>query len=322
MNSQADFSAAIKTHGLRKVYKSQGGANIEALRGLDIEVPRGSFFGLLGPNGAGKSTFINILAGLVNRTSGQAEICGYDSIRHMRSARLSIGIVPQELVLDPFFTAREALEVQAGYYGVGRKQRRTEEILDAVGLLDQADAYARSLSGGMRRRLMVAKSLVHSPEVVVLDEPTAGVDVELRQQLWSYLRELNKSGTTIVLTTHYLEEAEELCDRIAIINHGELIACDKKHALLAPLDNKELKVIFDQDLLSIPDSLSAWDCDLRAPRELIVRYQRGKTNVGKVFESLKETGLSINDITTKESDLEDVFLHLTSVRGNNKVGIK
>jgi len=169
---------------------------------------------------------------------------------------------------------------------------------------------------------MVAKSLVHSPEVVVLDEPTAGVDVELRQQLWSYLRELNKSGTTIVLTTHYLEEAEELCDRIAIINHGELIACDKKHALLAPLDNKELKVIFDQDLLSIPDSLSAWDCDLRAPRELIVRYQRGKTNVVKVFESLKETGLSINDITTKESDLEDVFLHLTSVRGNNKVGIK
>ncbi|MBR72528.1 MAG: multidrug ABC transporter ATP-binding protein [Rhodospirillaceae bacterium] len=303
---------AIKTLELRKIYKSQKNDSIEALKGLDIEVPRGSFFGLLGPNGAGKSTFINILAGLVNRTSGQAKICGYYTIKDMRLARMSIGVVPQELVLDPFFTAREALDVQAGYYGIKDSNKKTDAILEAVGLSDQADAYARSLSGGMRRRLMVAKALVHSPPVVILDEPTAGVDVELRQQLWAYLRELNESGTTIVLTTHYLEEAEALCDKIAIIYEGSLVACDKTSALLAPLDKKEIIITTEDALDVVPKELNNLDCKILSPHELLICYKSRNFNISKLLDKLSDGGINIIDITTKEADLEDAFLHLTS----------
>ncbi|CAN0119481.1 unnamed protein product, partial [Discosporangium mesarthrocarpum] len=226
---------AIRARGLDKTYKARGGgrwfgggtgatAPVHALKGIDLDVPRGALFGLLGPNGAGKSTFINILAGLVMKTAGSAEIWGVDIDRQPRAARAAIGVVPQELALDPFFTAREALELQAGYYGVPPSERRTMAILERVGLADRADAQPRSFSGGMRRRLLVAKALVHNPPVLVLDEPTAGVDIELRRQLWDFVRELNANGTTVVLTTHYLEEAEALCDRIAIIDHGEVIA--------------------------------------------------------------------------------------------------
>jgi ABC-2 type transport system ATP-binding protein len=218
---------AVELRALDKRYAASGhGASKHALIEVDLAIPRGALFGLLGPNGAGKSTLINILAGLVNKTSGEAAIWGFDIDRAPRRARSAIGVVPQELNIDPFFTPRELLELQAGLYGVPPEERRSDEILGILGLSDKAEAYARTLSGGMRRRLMVAKAMVHDPPVLVLDEPTAGVDVELRQQLWAHVRELNRRGTTILLTTHYLEEAEELCDQIAIINHGRIIACD------------------------------------------------------------------------------------------------
>ncbi|MBX9728378.1 MAG: ABC transporter ATP-binding protein, partial [Sphingopyxis sp.] len=211
---------AIAIDALTKVYA--GGKR--ALDGVTLDVPRGGIYGLLGPNGAGKSTLINILSGMVRKTSGRAAIWGFDIDEHPRNAKASIGIVPQEIVFDPFFTPFETLELVAGLYGVARGKRRSDELLAAVGLSDKRDAYARTLSGGMKRRLLVAKALVHSPPIIVLDEPTAGVDIDLREQLWAYVRQLNREGVTVVLTTHYLEEAEELCDRIAIINHGKLIA--------------------------------------------------------------------------------------------------
>ena len=234
---------ALQAKGLSKTYKAVGPtAAKQALKGIDLAVPRGSIFGLLGPNGAGKSTFINILAGMVVKSGGMAEIWGFDIDKNPRQARASIGIVPQELSIDPFFTPGEIMDLQAGMYGVPKSQRRTLEILTAMGLDDKLDAYARTLSGGMRRRLLVAKALVHNPPVLVLDEPTAGVDIELRRQLWDYVIELNKAGVTIVLTTHYLEEAEELCDTIAIIDQGELRACDSTQNLLAQIDNKTILV--------------------------------------------------------------------------------
>jgi ABC-type multidrug transport system ATPase subunit/glyoxylase-like metal-dependent hydrolase (beta-lactamase superfamily II) len=277
---------AIATEALRKVYHRKKGEPVVALDGIDLRIPRGAFFGLLGPNGAGKSTFINILAGLVNKTSGRVQIWGSDLDRETRGARLSIGVVPQELVLDPFFTAREALEVQAGYYGVRKHERCTEELLTAVGLTDQATTYPRSLSGGMRRRLMVAKALVHSPPIVILDEPTAGVDVELRQQLWAYVRRLNDEGTTVVLTTHYLEEAEALCDRIAIIHNGQVVAYDETRALLDRLDNKDLVIVTADTLDAVPAGLDRYDVELRSPRQLRIRYSRQATEIGEILDAV------------------------------------
>ncbi len=234
---------AIEACGLDKTYRTQGkGAAVHALKTIDLAIPRGSFFGLLGPNGAGKSTLINILGGLVVKSGGTASIWGHDIDADPMNARGAIGIVPQELTMDPFFSPAEALEIQAGYYGVPKSERRTEEILRAVGLWDKRDAYARTLSGGMKRRLLVAKAMVHGPPVLVLDEPTAGVDVELRRQLWDYVRSLHAQGVTIVLTTHYLEEAQELCDTIAIINHGNVIACEPTSKLISRLDQKTLVV--------------------------------------------------------------------------------
>lgn len=303
---------AVELKGLTKTYKASGKSESKkALIDVDLAIPRGSVFGLLGPNGAGKSTMINILAGLVNKTSGSARIWDLDIITHTRQARAAIGVVPQELNVDPFFTPRELLELQAGLYGVPPRERQSDEILAALGLSDKANAYARTLSGGMRRRLMVAKAMVHNPPVLVLDEPTAGVDIELRQQLWAHVRELNENGTTILLTTHYLEEAEELCDQIAIINHGRVIACDTTPALLARLDNKELAIVLAEDLEEVPDALSAFNFDHPEPRKLVFHYRASESAVSGILDAVCRAGLQIADVTTDQSDLEDIFLQLT-----------
>jgi ABC-2 type transport system ATP-binding protein len=303
---------AIEISGLRKTYPaSRGAAPKEALRGVDLTVPAGSFFGLLGPNGAGKSTLIGILAGLVQKTEGRAKVFGVDLDEDPIGLRRRIGVVPQELNLDPFFTPRETMEMQAGLYGVPRSRRRTMEILDAVGLADKADAYARSLSGGMRRRLLVAKAMVHEPPVLVLDEPTAGVDIDLREQLWRMVKGLNTAGTTIVLTTHYLEEAETLCDRIAIIGQGQLIANQPTRELIARMDDKALTVTVDRDLAALPAALSRFDAVLDGPRRLTFRYRLRETAVEDMLAGLREAGLGITDVSTKEADLNAIFLRLT-----------
>lgn len=302
---------AISARGLDKVYRADGGDQVHALHAVDLDVPRGSIFGLLGPNGAGKSTFINILAGLVVKSAGTAEVWGLDIDREPRHARAAIGVVPQELNLDAFFSPHEMLEVQAGFYGVPPSERRTMEILDRVGLADKANAYSRSLSGGMRRRLLVAKALVHNPPVLVLDEPTAGVDIELRQSLWAFVKELNENGTTVVLTTHYLEEAEELCDRIAIINRGRVIACDDTRALVQRLDNKELRITVGAPLSAIPAPLSGFNVERQGDQTLLFRYRTSKTEVSDILSAVAGAGLKITDLSTEEPDLEDVFLALT-----------
>lgn len=302
---------AIEIHGLRKTY-GRGERATVALHGVDLAIPRGSIFGLLGPNGAGKSTLINILAGLVRKSDGQATIWGHDIDRSRRAASSSIGIVPQELAIDPFFTPYETLELQAGYYGVPRSRRRTRRILEALGLTDKADAYTRRLSGGMRRRLMVAKAMVHQPPVLVLDEPTAGVDVELRAQLWRYVRELNQAGTTILLTTHYLEEAEQMCDRIAIINRGLVVACDETARLVQQLDRKTLTLIMAEDLAAVPDSLSDLEPRQVGPRRIEIRYRPSEAAVSAILDAVSNAGLTVVDLTTEEPDLEDLFVQLTT----------
>lgn len=304
---------AIEIKGLKKTYRGRGGAGDKlALKGIDLEVPQGSMFGLLGPNGAGKSTTINILAGLVNKTSGSAEIWGFDIDKNPRNARRNIGVVPQELLFDAFFTPREMLEVQAGMYGVREADRRTEELLKAVHLFDQADAYSRTLSGGMKRRLLVAKAMVHAPPVLILDEPTAGVDIELRQQLWDYVRELNARGTTVVLTTHYLEEAEELCDTIAIINHGEVVCSEPTGQLLKRIDEKEIVIEVAETLSAVPAELETFKSALKSGNQLSVQINQSDANVGMVLAAVQKAKLTINDISTNETDLEDIFLQLTS----------
>ena len=303
---------AIKIDGLNKTYSGNSLQPAkEALIDINLNIPRGSFFGLLGPNGAGKSTIINIMAGLVIKSSGEVKVWDYDIEREMRQARSSIGIVPQELNIDPFFTPREVLETQAGLYGVPKSERRTDDILSAVHLTDKADSYARSLSGGMRRRMLVAKAMVHSPPVLVLDEPTAGVDVELRQQLWSYIRGLRDQGTTILLTTHYLEEAEELCDQIAIINHGKLVTSQKTEDLLRSLDSKEFIVTLDIRLTEIPEKLNKFNVELDKDGKLIFRIPPTKVPVESIMDSIRTAGYKIMDLSTKESDLEDIFLLMT-----------
>ena len=310
--TQESADLAIELSNLNKTYKAGGKSPAKvALRDVDLRIPQGSIYGLLGPNGAGKSTIINIMAGLVMKTSGRVKIWGYDLDTRTRQAKSAIGIVPQEINFDPFFTPREMLDIQAGLYGVPASRRRTNELLELVGLQDKAEAYARSLSGGMRRRLMVAKAMVHDPPILVLDEPTAGVDIELRQQLWSKVRDLNKKGVTVLLTTHYLEEAEELCDRIAIINHGNIIADEEKETLLSRIDAKSISFRFDQPFTEIPDGLKEFSPEQQGKRTLVLKYSPGETQIGKVIETLTRNGHVINDISTDESDLEDVFLQLT-----------
>lgn len=303
---------AIEIRGLSKTYAGIAGQPPkEALKDVNLDIPAGSFFGLLGPNGAGKSTLINTLAGLVIKTSGSVKICGYDIEKEMRQARTSIGVVPQELSIDPFFTPRELLDLQAGLYGVPKKDRQTDSILEAVGLEDKSNAYPRTLSGGMRRRLLVAKAMVHRPRVLVLDEPSAGVDIDLRRQLWTHVKEMNAQGTTVLLTTHYLEEAEALCDEIAIINNGELIACEATEKLLQRLDAKQMMVTVDQDVGALPDALSPFNVEQQNGCQLIFRYSPSKTNSGEILTAIQNAGLSIIDLATKEVELEDIFLHLT-----------
>ena len=304
---------AIEVEGLEKVYAASGKMpEKRALNGIDLKVRRGSIFGLLGPNGAGKSTFINILAGLVTKTSGRAEIWGMNIDQHPRASRAAIGVVNQEITMDPFFTPEEALELQAGFYGVPKSDRRTDEILDAVGLLDKRDAYVRQLSGGMKRRLMVAKALVHNPPVLILDEPTAGVDVELRRSLWQYVRRLHDAGTTIILTTHYLEEAEELCDEIAIVNHGDIIACEPTAQMLKRLDQRILLVTPRETVSAVPESLSNLDIELTKAGDLKIAYRNSETGIGRILEQVREAGIGVADLSTDQPNLEDVFVAMTT----------
>ena len=300
---------AIEIADLTKTYS--GGKR--ALDGVSLSVPQGSIFGLLGPNGAGKSTMINILAGMVKKSSGSARIWGFDIDENPRNAKASIGIVPQEIVFDPFFTPRETLELVAGLYGVKPAERRTMDLLRAVHLEDKADAYSRTLSGGMKRRLLVAKAMVHSPPIIVLDEPTAGVDIELRQQLWDYVTRLNREeGVTVVLTTHYLEEAEQLCERIAIINHGRLIANEPTRDLVEKAREKLVVLTLDRDIDTVPQSDRFERITRLDDRQMEISYNKDRLNAGEVLSLIQGQGFGIVDVTTKEADLEDVFLALTS----------
>ena len=298
---------AISIRNLSKTYA--GGK--QALDDVSFDVPQGQIFGLLGPNGAGKSTLINIIAGLVNKTSGTVSVWGFDIDEDHRNAKASIGIVPQEILFDPFFTPREALENQAGLWGVPPERRRTDEILASVSLSDKAEAYARTLSGGMKRRLLVAKAMVHSPPILILDEPTAGVDIDLRKQLWDTVRDLNRRGVTVVLTTHYLEEAEMLCDRIAIINHGRLIANEATPDLLAKAQDKEVVVTFDRPLDLLPEDRRFQKIERLGEDAVAITYSKDEINAGEVLRLLARDGFDIIDVRTREPDLEDVFLTLT-----------
>lgn len=305
---------AIEIKNLNKTYKAKGKAPAKvALQNVDLQIKKGSFFGLLGPNGAGKSTIINILAGLVNKTQGVVKICDIDIDINQKASKFKIGIVPQELVIDPFFNVRETLEIYAGYFGIKKQDRKTDEIIEALGLKDKASSAPRSLSGGMRRRLLVAKALVHSPEILVLDEPTAGVDVELRTQLWNYVKKLNQQGTTILLTTHYLEEAEELCDEIAVINKGSVIAVDKKTNLMKLLNHKELIINFAKDvdykILQLPTQSTAKQL---SGDQISISYDPTKTAVEEIFSAVSNHGVGIKDILTKQPDLEEVFKYLVA----------
>ena len=303
---------AIEIKGLKKTYAASKKAPAKtALHGIDLVIPRGSIFGLLGPNGAGKSTMINILAGLVNKTEGSASICGHDITTATRQARASIGIVPQEITMDVFFTPFQALELQAGYYGVPKPDRKSMEILEALGLADKRDAYVRQLSGGMKRRLLIAKALVHNPPVLILDEPTAGVDIELRRQLWAYVEKLHAAGTTIILTTHYLEEAEALCDQIAIIHNGRIVANEPKTQLLSRLDKKVLRITPITPLSALPAELEELNAELSSDGQIAIEYRSGKDSVTGLLNQVKSAGISIADLRTEEADLEDVFMALT-----------
>ncbi|MDB4030233.1 ABC transporter ATP-binding protein [Planktomarina temperata] len=301
---------AIELRGLKKTYAATKKTEAKtALSGIDLDIPRGSIFGLLGPNGAGKSTLINILAGLVKKSAGSVNIWGFDQDENPRQSRAAIGVMPQELNLDPFFTPGASLDMQAGLYGVPKALRKTDEILRLIGLEDKANAYARSLSGGMRRRLLWGKALVHSPQILVLDEPTAGVDIGLRQMLWDNVRQLNADGMTVILTTHYLEEAQEMCDQIAIIHEGALRALDTTANLLSKLDTKTLVVETESAAeISLPAGVTQ---SQRADGTLAFTYSRSAISPGEILDALRLAGVKILDIQTEQPDLQDVFLDIT-----------
>ena len=301
---------AIELRGLKKTYAATKKTEAKtALSGIDLDIPRGAIFGLLGPNGAGKSTLINILAGLVKKSAGLVNIWGFDQDENPRQSRASIGVMPQELNLDPFFTPEASLDMQAGLYGVPKALRKTDEILRLIGLEDKANSYARSLSGGMRRRLLLGKALVHSPQILVLDEPTAGVDIGLRQMLWDNVRQLNADGMTVILTTHYLEEAQEMCDQIAIIHEGALRALDTTANLLSKLDTKTLVVESESPLdISLPAGVTQ---NQRADGTLAFTYSRSAISPGEILDALRLAGVKILDIQTEQPDLQDVFLDIT-----------
>ena len=300
----------ITIENLHKTYqKSAKSPPKKALDDINLQIKQGSFFGLLGPNGAGKSTIINILAGLVNKTSGKVVVAGFDIDTHSCQSKYKIGIVPQELIIDPFFNVYETLEIYAGYFGVPKSQRKTTQIIEALGLADKAKSAPRALSGGMRRRLLVAKALVHNPEILVLDEPTAGVDVELRNQLWAYVENLNKQGTTVLLTTHYLSEAEQLCNQIAVINKGKVVACDSKQNLLNSLSEKQL-IITTKQSLPADFCLPKLDFKLNSANEIIINYNPNNIAITDILWQITAKNLDILDISTKQPDLEQVFQHI------------
>ena len=303
---------AIRIVGLTKTYAGTGGnPPKQALKGLDLDIPAGSIFGLLGPNGAGKSTTINILAGLVRKSAGQVTIWGFDQDVNPRQSRAAIGVMPQELNIDPFLSPRASLEVQAGLYGVPKSERWTDQLLELVGLTEQAESYTRHLSGGMKRRLLLAKALVHRPQILVLDEPTAGVDIQLRDMLWRNVRRLNEQGMTIILTTHYLEEAEEMCDRIAIIDRGELILSEETKSLLGRTDSKTLVVDTGaaRTLPLLPEGSRA---ERRADGRLAISYAPSRLPTDGLIDAIRAANLPIHDIAVEAPDLEDVFLRMTS----------
>ena len=302
---------AIEINGLKKIYNFKKANAFEALKGINLNIPKQSIFGLLGANGAGKSTLINIIAGLVKKTEGKVSVWGNDIDNNERNAKLSIGVVPQELILDPFFTPRETLEYQSGYYGVPQKENCVEEILESVGLSDKADAYARSLSGGMRRRLMIGKAMVHRPPILILDEPTAGVDVALRQSLWKEIKKLNKAGVTIILTTHYLEEAEAMCDSLAIVNKGKIVAEGQTNEMLNKLDKKELIILLEDENAN---NIKLEDVDLEVLNNSLIKiaFKPSSINEGEIIEKIYKSGSKIKSINSKEPDLEELFLELTN----------
>jgi len=304
----SDYNYSIEAKNVNKIFYKRS-KKIKALENFDISIKKGSIHGLLGPNGAGKSTFINILGGLVKKNSGNIKICGVDIDKNSKLSKFKIGIVPQELNIDPFFSPIELLELQAGLYGIRKKDRKTEEILHNLKLTDQRNAYARTLSGGMRRRLLIAKALVHSPEMLILDEPTAGVDIDIRTSVWKYIREINSHGTTICLTTHYLEEAENLCDNISIINFGRKIIENTKNELLNIISNKSVSFIIKKDFI-IPNELLTYN-PIKEGSKLSISYDKNKTNLKEIIDILYENQIDFSEINTFESDLEDVFLKVT-----------
>ena len=307
-----DKKNVLTVKNLKKNYKKNSSQTVKAIENLNLEVKQGEIFGLLGPNGAGKSTFINILAGTVLKTSGQINVWGFDIDKNPRQVRASIGIVPQELNLDPFFSPRKLLELQAGMYGVKKKDRITDTILKIVSLDNQSNSYARGLSGGMKRRLMIAKALVHQPPIVILDEPTAGVDVELRQQLWENVKLLNKNGVTIILTTHYLNEAEEMCDRIGILNKGKLVALDSTENLLNKINIKKVRFKLSNNNSFDRITLKSLSILKSESNELVVSYDKNKLTMNEIIEFLTSKSINILDISTDDGDLEDVFISLTN----------
>ena len=296
----------IEVSGLTKKYAS---SNSFALDHIDLTIESGSIFGLLGPNGAGKSTFINILSGLTKKSSGKVKVCGIDLDENPKTVRGNIGVVPQEINIDPFFSPIQIMDIQAGLYGVKKNNNKNLEILKNLNLLEKATAYSRSLSGGMKRRLMVAKAMVHNPPLLILDEPTAGVDVELRSKLWDSIRSLNKKGVTIILTTHYLKEAEILCDRIAVINKGKVIACDKKKRFMQLLDEKELIIEFSEQIKKIPNEIKKY-CKKKSYKSLTLKFKKSKISTADIIKIFVEKKFKLKEISTKESDLEDIFIKL------------
>ena len=306
---------AIKLIGVSKIYNESRGQNKKkALDELNLKIPKGTIFGLLGPNGAGKSTMINIVAGLTNKTSGSVVIWGHDQDKEPERSRSCLGVVPQELNLDPFLSPKEALEIQAGLFGVPKHKRRTLEILRKVGLSDVMNSYARSLSGGMRRRLLMAKALVHNPPILILDEPTAGVDITLREMLWAYITELSKSGTTIILTTHYLEEAQKICDQIGILNNGILVEHGKTESLLAKVRNKVLIIQPTEKIKKIPQFPESVTALIRVDGVLELSFDRSLIATEELIDLCRRAGISIQDIATSEPALDDVFRLATKNR--------
>tara|TARA_B100000809_G_scaffold64991_1_gene61658 strand:- start:3733 stop:4662 length:930 start_codon:yes stop_codon:yes gene_type:complete len=296
---------------LNKTYSKNSSKSIHALKDLNLEVNEGEIFGLLGPNGAGKSTFINILAGTTIKSSGEVNVWGFNLDKNPRQVRASIGIVPQEVNVDPFFSPRKLLELQAGMYGIKKKDRITDTILKLVSLENQSESYTRSLSGGMKRRLLVAKALVHQPPIIILDEPTAGVDVELRGQLWDNVKLLNKQGVTIILTTHYLAEAEEMCDRIGILNKGKLVALDTTKNLLKKIQTKKVTFAVNKEVNINNNSLNSLKILSNSSNQLIISYEKSELAINEIITFINKQHIVISDISTDDGDLEDVFLILT-----------